>query len=377
MIHRIALALGPALLASSALAAQGPSVLLLHAESTASPGAPLLQPALMATGQFGSIDSFDCSLTTGAVPTLADLAGFDVVLCFSDDEFLDPSATGDVLADAADAGQSIVVGPAAGSIEGNFGLAGRWSAEGFGLLENSMFQLSANEMLGAVLDPEHPIVQDVATIDGGPFSPRPDGGTLDADAVVLATYADGSPLAIAGPAGRVHLGVWPGDFTGTDGVGLGSDALDVIAQGLLYAALGGVGTSYCGPAVANSSLEAGVMYVRGSGIAGDPLALSATNLPEGEFGFFLAARQQGFTPMAGASQGTLCLGSDFARYSAFAGQVLGGNFGIEIDTSMVPFSSAGVQAILPGETLNFTCWYRDVNPASTSNFTDAVSVTFN
>ncbi|MCP3916270.1 MAG: hypothetical protein GY711_12005 [bacterium] len=31
----------------------------------------------------------------------------------------------------------------------------------------------------------------------------------------------------------------------------------------------------------------------------------------------------------------------------------------------------------PGETWNFQCWYRDNNPGPTSNFTDAVSVTFN
>ncbi len=29
-----------------------------------------------------------------------------------------------------------------------------------------------------------------------------------------------------------------------------------------------------------------------------------------------------------------------------------------------------------GDTWNFQCWYRDNNPVPTSNFTDAVSVTF-
>lgn len=377
MRHPIFRTLGAAaLLASPAVALQGPDVLLLHAETTAAPGAPLIAAELLATGQFGTIDAFDTSNTTGTSPTLADLAGYDVILCFSVDEFFDPVALGDVLADAADAGQPIVLGPAAASIEGDFGLGGRWVTDGLSLLDGSMFQLSANEMIGTVIDPEHPIMQDVATIDGGPFSPRPDGGVLDADAILLGTYADGSPLAIAGPAGRVDLGVWPGVFTGTNGLGLGSDAIDVISQGLLYAALGGVGTSYCGTAIANSTLEAGVMYVSGSAVAGDSLTLAASNLPNGEFGFFLAARTTGFAPMAGGGQGTLCLGGGFARYSALADQVVGGNYSIEIDSSMIPFSSTGITAILPGETLNFTCWYRDVNPGSTSNFTDAVSVTF-
>ena len=30
----------------------------------------------------------------------------------------------------------------------------------------------------------------------------------------------------------------------------------------------------------------------------------------------------------------------------------------------------------PGEAWYFQCWHRDANPTTTSNFTDAVSVTF-
>jgi hypothetical protein len=29
-----------------------------------------------------------------------------------------------------------------------------------------------------------------------------------------------------------------------------------------------------------------------------------------------------------------------------------------------------------GDTFHFQCWYRDVNPLPTSNFSDAVSITF-
>ena len=34
-------------------------------------------------------------------------------------------------------------------------------------------------------------------------------------------------------------------------------------------------------------------------------------------------------------------------------------------------------AIQPGETWNFQLWYRDNNPQTTSNFTDAISIFFN
>jgi hypothetical protein len=36
----------------------------------------------------------------------------------------------------------------------------------------------------------------------------------------------------------------------------------------------------------------------------------------------------------------------------------------------------GPVAILPGETWNFQAWYRDLNPGTTSNFTDGISITF-
>ena len=31
---------------------------------------------------------------------------------------------------------------------------------------------------------------------------------------------------------------------------------------------------------------------------------------------------------------------------------------------------------IPGQTWNFQAWYRDANPTVTSNFTDAVGITF-
>jgi hypothetical protein len=33
-------------------------------------------------------------------------------------------------------------------------------------------------------------------------------------------------------------------------------------------------------------------------------------------------------------------------------------------------------AVLAGETWNFQAWYRDLNPTTTSNFTNAVSIAF-
>jgi hypothetical protein len=45
-----------------------------------------------------------------------------------------------------------------------------------------------------------------------------------------------------------------------------------------------------------------------------------------------------------------------------------------VDLSDLPTNPP--QAVAAGQTWNFQCWYRDSNPGPTSNFTDAVSVTF-
>ena len=47
---------------------------------------------------------------------------------------------------------------------------------------------------------------------------------------------------------------------------------------------------------------------------------------------------------------------------------------LELDLSAVPVNPP--VAVLAGDTWNFQCWYRDHVPQVTSNFTDAVGLTF-
>ena len=80
-------------------------------------------------------------------------------------------------------------------------------------------------------------------------------------------------------------------------------------------------------------------------------------------------------PNPGGSQGTLCLGGSIGRYN---GQVQtsgpDGSFAITIDVNQMPVNP--VTAAVAGETWRFQAWYRDNNPGATSNFTDAVEITF-
>jgi len=136
---------------------------------------------------------------------------------------------------------------------------------------------------------------------------------------------------------------------------------------------GNVGTNYC-QANPNSTGFAAAIYAFGSTIVTDAdFGLGAAELPPNRFGYFLASRSQAFFAQPGGSQGNLCLGSPIGR---FASQVQSsgplGAFSIAVDLANIP----NLGAVVAGETWNFQCWYRDVNPSSTSNFTDGLEVVF-
>ena len=133
--------------------------------------------------------------------------------------------------------------------------------------------------------------------------------------------------------------------------------------------------NYCGPGAVNSTGASGVIRGLGSAsVSTNQLSMEASNLPTSSFGFFLTSQQQSLIPMPGGSQGNLCLnGSSIHRYvQSVLTSGSAGAFGLSLDLTDVP----GHGAILAGETWNFQAWFRDNNPGPTSNFTDAVAVTF-
>ena len=132
------------------------------------------------------------------------------------------------------------------------------------------------------------------------------------------------------------------------------------------------GTTYC-TAVPNSTSGAASIFALGSNVvANNDLTLVATGMPQGEFGYFLTSTTQSFF-VPPTTQGIVCIAGNIGRYYDNIGQ--GPVFSLQIDVAAVP-QPQGLVAVLPGETWNFQYWYRDHNPTSTNNFTDAVSVTF-
>ncbi|MEM6671778.1 MAG: hypothetical protein AAF726_02980 [Planctomycetota bacterium] len=144
--------------------------------------------------------------------------------------------------------------------------------------------------------------------------------------------------------------------------------------------LAGIGTSYCGPAVVNSSGQSGEIIATGSTIATDNnVLLTASGLPQTSFGFFLTSLTTGFVVGPGGSQGNLCLGGNIGRYVG-TGQIqnsgLLGTFSLGLNLNATP-TPTGFVTIMAGETWNFQSWFRDaVGGSATSNFTDGVTVNF-
>ncbi|MFT4542913.1 MAG: hypothetical protein ACI835_005382, partial [Planctomycetota bacterium] len=168
-----------------------------------------------------------------------------------------------------------------------------------------------------------------------------------------------------------------------DGLGsLHSFAFDLDCDEVLlnqdfgYQAAATLGTRYCSPAEINSSGSPATISAAGTDVAFiNVFDLTSTGLPVNQFGYYLTSATQGLINNPGGSQGHLCIGGQIGRFIhdvQHSGPA--GEFSIPVDLSALP--SPLNHSIIAGETWNFTCWYRDFNPGSASNFTDAISVTF-
>ena len=232
-------------------------------------------------------------------------------------------------------------------------------------------------------------LQDLGTLPGFTSSVA-EGVSADGTVVVGSAFNDGQSICRAfrwsQSTGMQEIAVVPGAVS--------SCALAVSADGSYVAgysedATGAftgyrwssteIGARYCTP-VANSTGRPALMNLQGSALVADNnVTLTAEFLPPNQFGFFLGSMTQGFDQQPGGSQGNLCLDGQIARFdepSEIANAGPSGTFSIPIDLTVIP-GPMGLVSVMAGETWNFQAWYRDVNPGAVSNFTDAISVTFN
>jgi FG-GAP repeat len=147
-------------------------------------------------------------------------------------------------------------------------------------------------------------------------------------------------------------------------------------SGAVYAySMNDLVSSYCGPANLNSTGEAAKLVGVGCPtLVQNDLALEASRLPPNQLSMFLFSRTDGFTPPPPGSQGNLCLGAPIARFEGIGDSGPQGSLMRFVDLAALPLAG-GPYTAQPGETWNFQCWFRDLNPGPTSNFTDGVRIT--
>ncbi len=142
---------------------------------------------------------------------------------------------------------------------------------------------------------------------------------------------------------------------------------------IIIGSAGTVGSSSCAPN-ANSTGSGAIFCANGSTVVADnDLNFSVDDLPTNQFGYFLMSRGTTFVPGFGGSQGILCVGSPFYRFNAFVlNSGSAGMFHFSPDVNNLPQA----QVFLPGESWFFQAWYRDNNPGTTSNTTNAMALSF-
>lgn len=252
-------------------------------------------------------------------------------------------------------GESAVVTEAIGAL-----FETEWSLAGVKVLTQSLASLGRNDQIN-VYDAGGALHDRLTYGDEDhPGSPRTDAVSAYAcDETVGADYVWGWTSSALGDAQGSSLSL-SGD--------VGSPGKHAAQTCAIY--------RYCGPAQLNSAGLDGRIFPSGSlAVLDNAMTLNVYQLPQNKFGYFLASETQGFVSMPPGSEGDLCLGGLIGRFAKdIQNSGTAGEFGLQIDLTAIPVTPP--QAVQPGETWNFTAWYRDNNPNPTSNFTDAVAITF-
>ena len=125
------------------------------------------------------------------------------------------------------------------------------------------------------------------------------------------------------------------------------------------------------------------MLISASGsllVADDDFTVKGSQLPDGQFAYFICSRTQGFIANPNNSQGNLCVLGNIARFNqpGQVGAIAGGEFTFQVPLTNIPEPPAFGVSVMAGDTWNFQCWHRDwiVGQGATSNFTDGLEVTF-
>lgn len=189
---------------------------------------------LFASRRFSSVDAI--SITSGP-PTLVALRPYGAVATWSKSSYPDPSGLGDVLADYVDAGGGEITA-IFGNVSGSFP-QDRWVTQGYEITPSPLPPATsgAQQFLGDVLEPGHPIAAFVRKFDGSPTSFRQSTTPLLRGRTIM-NWTDGKMLAsVHNFRKRADLGFWPvsnavgsGWNQRTDGTWLMANALEFVVR---------------------------------------------------------------------------------------------------------------------------------------------------
>ena len=211
-----------------------------------------------------------------------------------------------------------------------------------------------------------------------------DGIALSSELIAVAAAS-----AESGPSGRVYLYdrrtfeqvmVWQ-SVAGQSSFGkalAGSGLSGHVVCGAQVAripgALNSIGTTYCNSTTNSTGEEANLKAFGDRQPHLDDLLIAGADFPAGNFAMMIASQSQGFAQPPG-SQGNICVGGLIVRYTNQVKMISDtGTVNFDVDLDLIPPPYNG--PVLPGHTWNFQVWFRDFNPQLTSNFSDAVAVTF-
>ena len=190
---------------------------------------------IYATGKLAWVDVYDVRFTT---PSLTDLQRYDSVMVWASYRFDDPDAMGDVLADYVDVGGGVAVISAWNS---GFDLAGRIVREDYLPLTTGASMMSSDGPYVLVSKkPNHPLLDDVTSFDGGGDSWRSDTA-LTPGSLLAATWSSPGREPLVATKSRVAARVVGLNFAPmSDDVFAGSwdaatDGDEMMANALVFA----------------------------------------------------------------------------------------------------------------------------------------------
>lgn len=224
---------GVKLLANALLYVIRPRVALVYSDQAAYPITDP-QSKLISTGLFSEVGLIDAKSST---PTLDQLKQYDAVMVVNEQTWSNRVSLGNVMADYADAGYGVVLTVFTTAGSANSPLGGRWATGNYDIIPFGPSTSGSQASLGAISYGNHPILNDVATFNGGSSSYRPSTSTVNAGGYIVAKWSDGKVLAAASTKrhNRADLGFWPISSTTNPTLWqVNTDGAKLLANSLLF-----------------------------------------------------------------------------------------------------------------------------------------------